>query len=266
MAVEQLKSVWRYREFILSSVKREFQSKYQGSLLGSAWTVLNPMAMVFVYAIVFSQIMQARLPDHSGTFSYSIYLCAGILTWGLFSEIVGRGQSLYLEHANIIKKLKFPIGALPAIMLLTACLNFAIIFAVFIAFLLLSGNFPGWNILWFFPVCFVQLIFSMGLGLSLGVLNVFFRDVGQLFTIILQFWFWLTPIVYPAEILPDIVAPFLLKFNPMAGIIQSYQSIFVHSAGPQWSALLFPLVLGLALCWLAVKLFGRYGDEIVDEL
>ncbi len=266
MEAGHLKKVWRYREFILSSVKREYQSKYQGSLLGSAWTVLNPMAMIFVYAMVFSKIMQARLPDSSSTFSYSIYLCAGMLTWGLFAEIVGRGQTIYLENANIIKKLKFPIGALPVIMLLNAALNFTIIFTIFIAFLLISGNFPGWIVLSFFPVLFVQLVFAMGLGLTLGVLNVFFRDIGQLFAIVLQFWFWLTPIVYPAEILPASIAPYLLQLNPMAAIIRAYQGIFVHSSSPDWLALLTPLFLGLLLCLLAKKLFSKYGDEIVDEL
>lgn len=261
-----LKRIWHYREFIVSSVKREYQSKYQGSLLGSTWAVLNPLAMIFVYAVVFSKIMQARLPDTSSTFSYSIYLCAGMLTWSLFAEIIGRGQTIYLENANIIKKLKFPIGALPVIMLLNAALNFSIIFTIFIAFLLVSGNFPGWVILFFFPVLLVQLIFAMGLGLTLGVLNVFFRDIGQLFVIVLQFWFWLTPIVYPAEILPASVATYLLELNPMATIIRSYQGIFVYSASPDWCGLLMPLFLGLLLCLLAMRLFAKYGDEIVDEL
>jgi len=266
MEAGHLKRVWRYREFIVSSVKREYQSKYQGSLLGSAWAVLNPMAMIFVYAVVFSKIMQARLPDSSSTFSYSIYLCAGMLTWGLFAEIVGRGQTIYLENANIIKKLKFPIGALPVIMLLNAVLNFSIIFAIFIAFLLVSGNFPGWSALFFFPVLLVQLVFAMGLGLTLGVLNVFFRDVGQLFVIVLQFWFWLTPIVYPAEILPASIANYLLELNPMVAIIGSYQGIFVQNTTPDWLGLLTPLILGLLLCLVAKKLFTKYGDEIVDEL
>jgi lipopolysaccharide transport system permease protein len=121
-------------------------------------------------------------------------------------------------------------------------------------------------ILFFFPVLLVQLIFAMGLGLTLGVLNVFFRDVGQLFVIVLQFWFWLTPIVYPAEILPASIATYLLELNPMAAIIRSYQGIFVYSASPDWQGLMTPLFLGFLLCLLAMRLFTKYGDEIVDEL
>jgi lipopolysaccharide transport system permease protein len=102
------KALWAYRGFILGSMKREFQSKYRNSLLGAAWTVINPLAMIIVYTVIFSQIMRAKLPGIDTTFAYSIYLCAGVLTWGLFAEIVGRGQNVFLENANLLKKLSFP--------------------------------------------------------------------------------------------------------------------------------------------------------------
>jgi hypothetical protein len=138
-----IKGVWAYRGFITSSVKREFQSKYRNSLLGAAWTILNPLAMIVVYTVVFAQVMRNRLPGNDSTFSYSIYLCAGVLTWGLFAEIVGRGQGVFLEHANLIKKINFPRICLPIIVVLSAGLNFAIIFGLFTGFLVVSGNFPG---------------------------------------------------------------------------------------------------------------------------
>jgi hypothetical protein len=108
MAVGMLRSIWSYRGFISGSVKREFQSRYRNSLLGAAWTVLNPLAMIVVYTIIFSQVMKARLPGADNGFAYSIYLCAGVLTWGLFAEIVSRVQNVFLEHANLIKKINFP--------------------------------------------------------------------------------------------------------------------------------------------------------------
>src|SRR5439155_17861766 len=89
-----IKALWAYRGFILGSVKREFQSRYQNSMLGAAWTVLNPLAMIVVYTVVFAQVMKARLPDVEGGFAYSIYLCAGVLSWNLFSEITGRAQNV----------------------------------------------------------------------------------------------------------------------------------------------------------------------------
>ncbi len=97
-------SIWKYRGFIKSSVKREFQARYRGSLLGAAWTVLNPLAMILVYTLIFSQIMKARIPDSDTPFAYSIYLMAGLLPWTLFTEILMRSQSVFLDNANTIKR------------------------------------------------------------------------------------------------------------------------------------------------------------------
>src|SRR6185295_13086055 len=162
MAVGMLRTVWSYRGFILGSVKREFQARYRNSLLGAAWTVLNPLAMIVVYTVIFSQVMRSRLPGVDYRFAYSIYLCAGVLTWGLFAEITGRAQNVFLEHANLIKKISFPRICLPVIVVLNAGVNFAIIFSLFLAFLLVSGNFPGSVALAFLPVLAVQILFSIG--------------------------------------------------------------------------------------------------------
>ena len=101
-------------------------------------------------------------------------MCAGILTWGFFAEITGRAQNMFLEQANLLKKLSFPRLCLPVIVVVNASLNFAIIFTLFTFFLLLSGNFPGWSFLALVPVLAIQTAFAIGLGMSLGVLNVFF--------------------------------------------------------------------------------------------
>jgi len=260
-----VKGIWAYRGFILGSVKREFQSKYRNSILGAAWTVLNPLAMIVVYTVIFSQIMRAKLPGVDSRFAYSIYLCAGVLTWGLFAEITSRAQSVFLEHANLIKKLNFPRICLPIIVVLNALLNFAIIFGLFTVFLILSGNFPGWVYAGIFPVLIVQVLFSIGLGMILGVLNVFFRDVGQFFTILLQFWFWFTPMVYPISILPERIRT-LVAWNPMAPLILAYQGILVNNQWPQWQTLLPVTAVACVLCLLSMQLFRKRAGEMVDEL
>ena len=257
--------LWGYRGFVLGSVKREFQLKYRNSLLGAAWTVLNPLAMIVVYTVIFSQVMKARLPGVGNVYAYSIYLCAGSLTWGLFAEIVGRAQNVFLENANLLKKISFPRMTLPVIVVVNAGVNFAIIFGLFLFFLLLFGFWPGWVVLAAIPVLLIQLLFSIGLGISLGVLNVFFRDVGQFFNVFLQFWFWFTPVVYPSTILPERVRP-LMELNPMYSMVQSYQGIFVSGQVPHWGALVYPLVLGVALSLLGLRLFRKHVGEMVDEL
>ncbi|AVR98399.1 ABC transporter permease [Pseudoduganella armeniaca] len=260
-----LSGVWRYRGFISGSLKREFQSKYRNSLLGAAWTVLNPLAMIVVYTVIFSQVMHNRLQGMDSPFAYSIYLCAGVLTWGLFAEITGRGQTVFLENANLIKKLQFPRICLPIIVVLNALVNFGIIFGLFIVFLVATGNFPGLVFFALIPVLLAMILFAIGLGMILGVLNVFFRDVGQFFTILLQFWFWFTPIVYSASILPEGVRA-LLRFNPMAAVVMACQEILVYGRLPDWQSLLPVTVLAVLCCMLGMHLFRRRAGEMVDEL
>ena len=265
MAIGLLRPLWAYRGFIIGSVKREFQSKYRNSLLGAAWTIINPLAMIVVYTVIFSQIMKAKLPGVDTTFAYSIYLCAGVLTWGLFAEIVGRAQNTFLENANLLKKLSFPRLCLPVTVVANAGLNFAIIFGLFSGFLVLSGNFPGWPFVGLLPVLAILVAFAIGLGITLGVLNVFFRDVGQFFGIFLQFWFWLTPIVYPVSILPEQLQS-LMRLNPMARLIEACQVILVNGQWPNWYSLWPVTVLALVLCVIGFGLFRRHAGEMVDEL
>jgi len=260
-----LRALWAYRGFVLGSVKREFQSKYRNSLLGAAWTILNPLAMIFVYTVIFAQIMKAKLPGVDTTFGYSIYLCAGVLTWGLFAEIIGRGQTVFLEHANLIKKISFPRICLPVVVILSVGLNFSIIFGLFSIFLVVSGNFPGWAYLAVLPVLAVQILFSIGLAIIIGVLNVFFRDVGQFFGIVLQFWFWVTPIVYPATILPEGIKS-LMIYNPMATFMAAYQGVLVRGVVPDWRDFIWITAISLGLCIFAMRLFRKRAGEMVDEL
>ena len=257
--------MWVYRGFILGSVKRDFQSKYRNSLLGAAWNVLNPLAMIVVYTVIFSQVMKAKLPGVDSAFGYSIYLCAGVITWGLFAEISGRAQNMFLDNANLLKKLNFPRLCLPAIVVLTALVNFSIIFGLFSGFLLVTGNFPGWTYLALIPLLIIQVTFAIGLGITVGILNVFFRDVGQLFSVVVQFWFWLTPVVYPVAILPETFRR-LMDFNPMVGVVTGYQSILVNGEWPKWQNLWFVTLLSIALCGIALKMFRSRAGEMVDEL
>ncbi|MBU9262808.1 Teichoic acid translocation permease protein TagG [Burkholderia multivorans] len=260
-----LRALWAYRGFILGSVKREFQSKYRNSLLGAAWTVLNPLAMIVVYTVIFSQVMRARLPGVDSSFAYSIHLCAGVLPWGMFVEIVSRAQNAFIDNANLIKKLSFPRLCLPVIVVANALVNFAIVFGLFVAFLVMTGNFPGVAFAAVIPLLVLLTLFAIGLGITLGVLNVFFRDVGQFFGIVLNFWFWLTPIVYSIDILPKPVQGWM-QFNPMASLIQAFQVVMMEGKWPEWSRLWLVIALGVGLCLIGFSLFRKHAGEMVDEL
>lgn len=263
--VGMLRPVWAYRGFVLGNVKREFQLKYRNSLLGAAWTVLQPLAMILVYTVIFSQIMRAKLPGVDSSFGYSIFLCSGILTWGLFSEITTRSQNMFLENANLLKKLTFPRLCLPVTVVATGLLNFSIVFGLFSVFLLITGNFPGAAYLALLPLLALLVMFATGLGMVLGVLNVFFRDVGQFYGLFVTFWFWLTPIVYPPSILPERLQP-LMGLNPMAHWMAAVQGVLVKGEWPQWSSLLYPLATAVLLCLLGLRVFRKRAGEMVDEL
>ena len=260
-----IRALWAYRGFILGSVKREFQIKYRNSLLGAAWNIINPLSMIVVYTVIFSEIMKARLPGIASNYAFSIYLCAGVLTWGLFAEITNRATGMFVDNANLLKKLSFPRLCLPVVVVCNGLLNFAIVFGLFLTFLLLTGQLPGLTLLALLPLLLLQVAFAIGLGISLGMLNVFFRDVGQFFSIFLTFWFWLTPIVYPMTILPERVQS-LMRWNPMYRLITAYQDVLLYNRWPNWYSLWPVAVLAVLLCIYGLYLFRRRSGEMVDEL
>ena len=260
-----LKPIWQYRDFIFGSVKREFRVKYQNSILGVFWVFVNPLAMILVYTLVFSQLMKAKLPNAMGSFSYSIYLCAGILSWGLFSEISSRALNLFLDNANLLKKIYFPRACLPIILVINAWINFAIIFGMFVIFLLATQNFPGIIFLAVIPILLIITFFALALGVGMGVLNVFYRDIGQVYTVFLQFWFWLTPIVYTSEILPSKVQA-LLQINPLVPLISGLQRIVVLHEAPLWDNLIYPLLLTCLLILWSAYLAKQHQHDLIDEL
>src|SRR5262245_59330930 len=223
----RLHALWLYRGFVLGMVARDFRGRYLRSVLGASWAVLNPLAQILIYTAVFSQVMQARLPNVRDPLGYSLYLCAGLLTWSYFVEVLLRNQTVFLEQANMLKKVSFPRVTLPSYVFLSASVNFAIVWGLFLAFLLISGRWPGWTLLVLLPLRVVLLALALGLGLALGVINVFFRDVSQAVGVGLSFWFWLTPIVYPLEVVPAAVRP-LMTWNPLYGLVASYQRIVVE--------------------------------------
>jgi lipopolysaccharide transport system permease protein len=209
--------------------------------------------------------MRAKLPGMEGDFAYSIFLCSGVLTWGLFSELINKSQTMFIDNASLLKKINFPLSSLVMIVILNALLNFFIIFSFFLIFLIIAKSFPGWVILGVLPVLVLQTLFAVGLGLILGVLNVFFRDVGQFFSIFLQFWFWLTPMVYPFTILPANIQSYV-ALNPMTPVVMAYQAIFVMHQWPNWHSLWPAALCTIIFCLLGFRLFKKHAGELADEL
>ncbi len=235
------------------------------SVLGAIWSILNPLAQILVYTLIFSQVMRAKLPGLDDTLAYSIYICSGIITWQFFSEVLLRSINIFIEQGGLLKKASFPRSSLPVYVFLSGGINFLIIFMLFLIFLLVTDRLPGLSIIALFPLVIIQISLAVGLGIFLGTLNVFFRDVGQAMGIILQFWFWLTPIVYPFKVIPEKFVS-LLYFNPLFPIVRSYQEIFLNNSWPDWGAMLPAIGLAFLFLVLGYLTFTKLDKEMVDEL
>lgn len=258
-----LKDVWAFRGFIFSNVKREFMSRFVNARLGALWLIIQPLSMILIYTMIFAELMKPSLPGKSSKFAYSIYLCSGLLVWMLFSDILSRSVSVFVQNAYLLKKIHFPKLCLPLVVILTSLIDFSIVMGIFLIFLAVTGNFPGVVVIGMFPPLAVLIAFSIGFGIFLGVINVFYRDVEKAINVIMQFWFWLTPIVYvnfpePLEI--------FLKLNPVWPIIDAMHQVFVYGSFPKWDAIFYPLMLSVLMVFLGMFSFWKLQGEIVDEL
>lgn len=256
--------IFRFRGLVYAITLRDIRSRYVGSAFGPLWLVLPPVFMVFIYTVIFSQIMRARLPGVEHQFAYSMYLCAGLLSWNLLLELVQRSKGLFLEHANLIKKSSFPKFILFIPVVVVALLNSIILLTLVFGFMLLAGYPMQWSLVYILPVLAVVLLMGLALGALLATLNVFFRDVGQLIDVFLQGVFWATPIVYPISILSPGVQE-ALSWNPLFPLVRAAQSSFLGDV-PSLASLGYPLVVAIIFLLLALLLYRRSYADLLDQI
>ena len=260
-----LRDLYLYRGFIVQSVRNDLINRFSRSKLGGLWAILNPLSQVLIYALILSNVLAAKLPGVDSQYAYAIYLMAGLLGWTLFNEIVGRCLNIFIEHGNLIKKMSFPRVTLPAIAVGSCLINNLFLFISMLGIFALLGHQFNMAMLWLIPLTLVVVVFSLGIGLILGVMNVFLRDIGQVIPIILQMLFWFTPIVYPVTIIPEVYRHWL-NLNPMYPIIDAYQQILVYGNSPQWEGVLTILAAGIILSIVGLFMFRRSSAEMVDAL
>lgn len=260
-----LKALWAYRSFILSSIINDLRSRFARSKLGAAWMILQPLAMVTIYAVVLSEVLGAKLPGIDNKFAYAIYLVAGILCWSLFSEIVTRCLTIFVDNGNLLKKIVFPRVCLPLIVAGSSLVNNLLLLAAAILVFVLLGHLPTTGWLWLIVLIPLTTALALGLGLLLGTLNVFVRDVGQVMQVVMQLWFWLTPIVYMPQILPDGFRQ-ALALNPLVPLVGAYQRTLVLGQDPDVHGLAWIALASVALLALALVVFRRSSPEMVDVL
>src|ERR1043166_3817357 len=185
-----------------SSAKRELLGRYKGSALGIAWAVLTPVVMIAIFTFIFAGIFGARFGANDSHWDYAIYLFCGLLPWSMFQESVQQSANTILAHANLVKRVVFPLEALPAAQVFAALGNqlFATV-ALLIATLIIRQRLELTG-LWLPVLLIPQILFALGAAWLIASLGVFLRDITQGITLLLMAWMYLTPIIYPASIVP----------------------------------------------------------------
>ena len=262
---EMFLAIWHYRHFILSSIKNDLRSRFARSKLGALWMVLQPLAQVAIYALVLSRIMAAKLPGIDNRYAYVIYLMAGMIAWSLFAEVVTRSLTMFVDSGNLMKKMAFPRVCLPIIIGGSSLVNNLLLLVTAIGVFLLIGHPPTLAMLWLPLLIGVNLAFGLGIGLILGVLNVFVRDVSQVMMVVLQLLFWLTPIVYMPSIIPERLRA-ILEFNPMMHMVIAFQNVMLYGRAPGMAGLAVLAAASAVLLLLGLFLFRRAAPEMVDVL
>ncbi|MEN3794778.1 ABC transporter permease [Fulvimarina sp. MAC3] len=260
-----LRSLWHYRYFIMSSIRGDLKGRFARSYLGGFWFILHPLAQSLIFSIVLAEVMQARLPNMDSSAAYPIYLLSGMAAWGLFSEILNRSMTIFIDQASAMKKIAFPRLCLPVIVWGSAILNHLLLLLAIAVIFLFFGHYPG--IAWIYLPIGILLIsaLSFGLGVFLGVINVFVRDVGQVMLVLTQLWFWLTPIVYVKNMVPESVQAYI-EMNPMTGLVGIYQDALLLNQAPDFNTILPSAILGAVAVIASFIIFRRASPELVDAL
>lgn len=245
--------------------KRDLWERYSGSSLGAVWSIIYPLVTIFIYLIIFASIMGARLPGSSNVYSYGIYLIAGVIPWTAFSSTVIRASTIYLDKRNIISKIPIDLNCFPFYIVISETMIFAITFSVFFVFLFATG-YVFTPLLCILPLIFLlQQLFAYALGSILGMLVVFIRDLKEAVNVIFQFWFWLTPIVYVYDILPEYIKP-MQFFNPAYWFINGYQQVLSYQVLPDWNLLGILTLVVAVLLFVKIRMMRMLERDIRDCL
>lgn len=248
--------------------REDFVDRYSGSALGTAWAFIHPLAMILIYTLIFSKMMGARLADDASGYgySYSLYLVSGLLPWIAFSGTVIRSATVFADKKPIIAKVPVSLPHLPLYIVLSETLTYVIAMGLFGFFLVLTGAEFRANLLLLPFIFAVQQVLAFGLGLICGVLNVFLRDVRELVTVVMNFWFWLTPIVWVVQVAPESVQALQGQINPAYFFIGSYQRLFLGGEPPALDNLILLVLIAHAVLLLAYLLAKSLEKDVRDFL
>ena len=284
---QRLVDLWRNRDLLLLLTRTELKVKYKESVLGYAWSMLNPALVLAIYYMIFKVISRTQQPH------FAIWLFCGLLVWNLFNNSAQGSTTVVVGKAGIIKKVAFPRELLAMSTVGVAVVLFAIQVGVLIVFLAAFQLTPDWGSLWLLPLAFVALlVFTSAVSIFLSAVNVYLRDTQHLTEVALMAWFWLTPIVYPFGQVGSHLAKYHLTWlylaNPVAPIAMTFQRVIYNqtsyiptknnpghavvpllpSYGDGWYAMMIGIVfvVSIGLFLLSLIVFGRLEGNFAEEL
>lgn len=248
---------------LIELTKRDFTERYTGSILGILWSFLWPLVNIFVYTVIFSQVMGARLQNSSSPYGYGIYLVAGILPWTAFANTVSRSATVFVDKKSVISKIKVSLPSLPLYIVMSESITFLITLFIYISFLVMTGTPLNKTLILLPAIYLVQQIFAFSLGFLIAIFHVFIRDLKEVTGVVLQIWFWFTPIIYVYDILPEF-AKTLVAYNPAFYFVTSYQDIFVLNRIPNFSHLLQFTIVSHMVLLASYIIFKKLEKDIRD--
>lgn len=245
-------------------VRRDFESRYVGSLLGFLWAFLVPLWQLLLYSFVFATVMRISVIGER-TENFAVFMFCGMLPWLAIQEGVTRSATAITDNAQLVKKMSFPAEILVVASVIGGLLHEAIAAVVFVVLLAATGEF-AWlgvaELLWILPL---QVTLTLGLGLLVCCVQTFFRDTLQLLQLAMTGWFFFTPIVYPLGIVPEKIRVFLV-WNPLSVLVSAYRQALLagEGGGLEINPLIVATLLAILFLFVGLRLFQRLKPEFAD--
>lgn len=252
---------WRRRELLWHMTVRHLRGQYKQSVLGYAWAFVNPLSQMLIMTFVFSTIL--RFPSEG--IPYPLFLFVGLIPWIFFSNALGSGTDAVVGASSLVTKVYFPREVLPTAAVLTKLVDLG--FGVLILMgLMVYYGYPPEMTAWWLPILFsIHLIFALGLAFPLAALNLFFHDVRFLVGVVLTLWFYLTPVLYPVDIVPPRYQ-FIYEINPNSLFIHAYRRVLLHGDDPGIEKVLLGLLIAVATFLVGYYLFKRMESAFADRI
>jgi len=264
--LEIVKSAVCNRSLILKMTKREVVGRYRGSMLGIAWSFFNPLIMLAVYTVVFSTVFQARwgLGSDSKT-DYALVLFIGMIIHGVLAESMNQSPTVMLRNVNYVKKVVFPLEILSWVILGSTLFHACISLLVWILFYLAVNHSLQWTFIFLPLVLMPLMLFSLGVSWALSALGVYIRDIGQVMGVLTTMLLFMSPIFYPASMLPE---PYqtMIYLNPLTFIIEQARDVLMWGKLPDWSGLVAAYIVSLLVAWAGFFWFQKTRKGFADVL